>query len=314
MKIGLYDIDSKKPNLALMKLSAYHKQQGDHVEFYSPLVHDTYDKIYASKIFMNSNAPYLRTNMIRGGSGFKDTLTKTLPDHIEHIYPDYTLYNCDYAIGFITRGCIRHCPFCIVPEKEGNIRFNAHLEEFTHTQTHVMLLDNNILAYSDHQTLLQELIDSKKKIDFNQGIDIRLITKKNAKLLKEIKIWKQLRFALDTPNLIPLVKKKMDILKEAGFSPSTFFFYILIGYNTTYKEDLKRVQFLRDNYKCTIYPMPYNQSNKYNAYIKDFKRWVSRMFYKYESFEEYCKKSTHTQIQQHTLSKKTSKFKQINSF
>ena len=280
MKIGLYDIDSKIPNLALMKLSTFHKQRGDQVEFYSPLFHFKYDKIYASKIFINSNNGYIRKNMVIGGSGYD--LKKELSYEIEHTYPDYSLYNCEYAMGFITRGCIRKCPFCIVPKKEGYIRYNTSLEEFCRDQEKVMLLDNNILAYKDHINELEKLRDSGKKIDFNQGLDIRLINKKNAQILKEIKIWKQIRFALDDPQLIPLVEKKMEILKGVGFSLGPFFFYVLIGFNTTKEEDLERVKFLR-KYKCTIYIMPY----KRNRYIIDFKRWVNGYFYKYITFKEY---------------------------
>ena len=148
MKIGLYDVDSKIPNLPLMKLSAWHKQKGDQVEKYSPLFHFSYDKIYASKVFFDSNKGYLRNDMIIGGSGYN--LTLKLSHEIEHIYPDYDLYNCKHAMGFITRGCIRKCGFCIVPRKEGYIRKNADLSEFCKEQEKVMLLDNNILAYENH--------------------------------------------------------------------------------------------------------------------------------------------------------------------
>jgi radical SAM superfamily enzyme YgiQ (UPF0313 family) len=286
MKIGIYDVDSKIPNLALMKLSAYHKKKNDDVELYSPLFHDTYDKIYASKVFNFSDRAYLRSDMIIGGSGYN--LKAKLPEQIEHIYPDYTLYpECDYSIGFITRGCIRNCEFCIVPKKEGKIRKSADLEEFTKDQERVMLLDNNLLAYENHIKELEKLRDSRKKIDFNQGLDIRLITEENAKILREIKIWKQIRFSLDHPKTISIVKKKMEILEKVGFSLGTFFFYVLIGFNTTMEQDLERVKFLRENYKCTIYIMPYNRANKHNDYVKDFKRWVNGYFYKYESFKDY---------------------------
>ena len=184
MKIGLYDVDSKIPNLALMKLSAYHKQNGDDVGWYSPLFHNAYDKIYGSKIFTFTKRKYIPSNMILGGSGIN--LTTQLPEKVEHIYPDYDLYDCDYAMGFMTRGCIRNCPFCVVPKKEGNIHFNAHLSEFVKDQKRVLLLDNNVLAYSKHNELLRELVQSDKKIDFNQGLDIRLITKENARMIKKI--------------------------------------------------------------------------------------------------------------------------------
>jgi len=283
MRIGLYDVDSKIPNLALMKLSAWHKQKGDHVEFYSPLFHSGYDKIYASKVFKFSDNGYIRDNMCVGGSGVD--LQKELPYEIEHMYPDYELYNCDYAMGFLTRGCIRKCPFCIVPQKEGLIRFNARYWEFTEDQEKILLLDNNILALKNHASLLKDLIASEKKVDFNQGLDIRLITPKNAELLHKIKRWegKRFRFALDDVGLIPIVKEKLTILNEVGIKNSQTQFYVLIGFNSTPKEDLERIEFLHSK-KCDIFVMPYDKSNTYQ---KRFARWVNRRLYRYQSFEEY---------------------------
>lgn len=283
VKIALYDIDSKIPNLALMKLSAWHKKRGDSVKWYSPLFHNTYDKIYGSKVFTFSDAGYISKDMEMGGSGWD--LKKELPYNIEHIYPDYTLYpDCNYALGFLTRGCLRNCAFCIVPKKEGKIRKHAKLEEFCKDQEKVMLLDNNILAYKDHLLELKKLRDSEKQIDFNQGLDIRLITRKNAKLLRELKRWEGLRyrFALDDPALIPIVEKKLKILNNAGISNGIMIFYVLIGFNTTKEEDMKRIKFLHSK-GCAIYIMPYKSSN----YVRKLKRWVNRYFYKYITFQQY---------------------------
>ena len=302
MKIGLYDIDSIKPNLALMKLSAWHKSQGDDVSFYSPLFYDLYDKIYASKIFLKSQAFYLHNDMIRGGSGFVDTLTKKLPYHIEHIYPDYSLYNSEYAMGFITRGCIRKCSFCVVPKKEGLIRKNAELEEFCHDQKDVCLLDNNILAYKDHLIELKKLSESGKRFDFNQGLDIRLINEKNAKLLNDIRIWKKYRFAFDDPNLKELIEKKWEILKKSGFSPRNVRVYVLVGYNTTKAEDLMRINFLK-KHDIGIFIMSYVK----NRYTTDIARWVNRYFYEKESFETYCNKKKHTEIKKKITNKNNMK-------
>lgn len=279
-KIGLYDVDSKIPNLALMKLSAYHKAKGDHVEWYSPLIPNGYDKIYASKIFSFSDTGYLHCNMEIGGSGY--CLTTKLPYEIEHIYPDYELYNCNYAMGFITRGCMRKCPFCVVPEKEGKIRYNAPLEEFCKDQLKVMLLDNNILAYPNHLEELQKLVDSKKRIDFNQGLDIRLITEENAKLLSLIKKWVglDLRFALDDPKLGSVVEKKTEILKRNGIKRGRF--YVLIGYNTTKEEDFYRINLLK-KLGHRIFVMRYSTS----SYTIKFQRWVNRHHYHYTPFEVY---------------------------
>ena len=129
MKIGLYDVDSKIPNLALMKLSAWHKKQGDEVELYFPL--KKYDKIYASQIFTWSKPQYKFNEL--GGSGSEKWET-VLPNGIEHIYPDYLLYHCEYAMGFTSRGCIRNCPFCIVRKKEGLIHATNDIYEFWNGQ------------------------------------------------------------------------------------------------------------------------------------------------------------------------------------
>ena len=287
LKIGLYDIDSRIPNLALMKLSTYHKKLGDFVEWYSPLFHATYDKIYGSKVFNFSDKGYIREDMEIGGSGFD--LHKELPHEIEHTYPDYSLYpKCDYALGFITRGCIRNCKFCIVPQKEGWIKKNADLEEFCQDQSKVMLLDNNILALEDHVEELDRLRKSKKKIDFNQGLDIRLINHENASILKEIKRWKglRLRFAFDNIKLKDIIEEKLNIFQDIGISQGTIQFYVLIGYNSTRREDLIRINFLKKNH-IDAFAMPYKNMDPYQ---KQFARWVNRHYFKYQTFQSYQNK------------------------
>ena len=114
MKIGIYDVDSTIPNLALMKVSAYHKAAGDSVEMYLPLAIDTYDKIYASKIFnFSSTSGLIPERMIIGGTGW-DLYTE-LPAEIEAMPPDYSLYDYPHNIGFTMRGCRLRCSFCVVP-------------------------------------------------------------------------------------------------------------------------------------------------------------------------------------------------------
>jgi len=129
VKIGLVDVDSKIPNLALMKISAYHKGRGDEVGWYNPML--GYDLVYASKVFdFTPDYAYYpkNTEIIKGGSGY--SLKEELHEEIEKQYPDYSLYHCDYAIGFVTRGCIRNCEFCIVPQKEGKIKQVARVSDF----------------------------------------------------------------------------------------------------------------------------------------------------------------------------------------
>jgi len=294
MKIGLFDIDSKYHNLALMKLSAYHKQKGDETEFYNPLWHSTYDKIYCSKIFKKShrNDGYIKENMICGGSGF-EYLT-LLPEYIEHIKPDYTLYNLDYSLGFTTRGCIRNCGFCIVPEKEGWIRENAEVEEFFNTKSNVIiLLDNNFLALPSHIKKLQKYIDKVWQMDFNQGLDARLVNKENAKLLARIKYKEMIRFAWDNIKDESEIMRGLELIIEAGIRPRNITVYVLIGFDTTFEEDLYRIQRLRgikgERGSIKPYVMNYNNILKSRKY-KDFMRWVNNPWiFKSCEWEEYKK-------------------------
>ena len=294
MKVGLFDIDSKYHNLALMKISAYHKQKGDEVEFYNPLWHSNYDEIYCSKIFKKShkNDGYIREDMICGGSGF-EYLT-LLPEYIEHIKPDYDLYNLRYSLGFTTRGCIRNCKFCIVPEKEGKIREHAEVEEFLNPKSNiVVLLDNNFLALPSHIKKLQLFINKDWRMDFNQGLDARLINKENAKLLAKIKYKEIIRFAWDNIKDETEIISGLELVIKAGIRPRNITVYVLIGFDTTFEEDLYRIQRLRDikdeRGSIKAYVMNYNNSLKSRKY-KDFMRWVNRPWiFKSCTWEEYKK-------------------------
>jgi len=294
MKIGLFDIDSKYHNLALMKLSAHHKQKGDKVEFYNPLWGYTYNIIYCSKIFRKNhkNDGYIRKRMICGGSGF-EYLT-LLPKYIEHIKPDYDLYNLKYSLGFTTRGCIRNCKFCIVPEKEGKIREHAEVEEFLNPKSNiVVLLDNNFLALPSHIKKLQKYIDKGWRMDFNQGLDAWLINKENAKLLAKIKYKEMIRFAWDNIKDETEIIKGLEFIIKAGIRPRNITVYVLIGFDTTFEEDLYRIQRLRDIKDergfIKAYVMNYNNTLKTRKY-KDFMRWVNNPWiFKSCTWEEYKK-------------------------
>ncbi|HEX2868685.1 MAG TPA: hypothetical protein VHO03_16715 [Ignavibacteriales bacterium] len=260
MKIGLYDVDGKKPNLALMKLSAYHKAKGDTTSFFSPLWR--YDLIYASKVFTSSFEPdyMFSCEVIRGGSGYD--LQSRLPDEVEYQYPDYDLYNCDYAMGFTTRGCIRKCPFCIVHEKEGKIREVGDIYSFWNGQKRLMLLDNNLTSLPEHfEKICKQLIKEKIEVDFSQGLDIRLIDEDKAKLLKKVKQWKRIHFAFDHVKLEGAVRRGMEILKK-HIHPDRVMFYVLIGYDSTPEEDLYRVELLR-SLGTKPFVMPYNRKDPY---------------------------------------------------
>lgn len=280
MEIGLYDVDSKIPNLVLMKLSAWHKKEGDDTELYMPL--KKYDRVYASKVFDKSAALYFYDEI--GGSGTGDWET-VLPEEVEHIMPDYSLYSSDYAMGFTTRGCIRNCPFCIVRRKEGLIHPVADIYEFWGGQKKLMLLDNNILALPKHFIrIAKQIIKEKIIIDFNQGLDIRLVNDANASYLAKMNHLKQIRFAFDNVAIEPAVRKGIKILGDAGIKPYRLMFYVLIGFDSTPEEDLHRVELLR-SLKADPFVMPFDKKDDYQ---RKFSRWVNhKAIFKSVSWDKY---------------------------
>lgn len=285
MKIGLFDLDSKYHNLALMKLSAWYKQKGDDVEFYNPLWHNSYNLVYASKLFakQNGNDNYLRDKMIKGGSGIN--LKTELPKEIEHIKPDYSLYNLNYSLGFTTRGCINNCPFCVVPKKEGKIREHAEVKEFKNPNSNiVVLLDNNFLALPSHIEKLKKYIKNKWIMDFNQGLDFRLINDENAELLSKVKHYKQLHFAWDLMKNEKGIKKGLDIITKY-VKPYRILVMMLCGFDTTLEEDFYRFKELL-RYKVDPFVMVYN-NKKDSKKLRDFARWVNKRIYKVCKWKNY---------------------------
>lgn len=285
MRIGLVDVDSKIPNLALMKLSAYHKTRGDSVEFHMPLAQ--YDRIYAAKVFDFTPDyqyfPWGGVEIIKGGSGYD--LRSELPPEVEACYPDYALYNCDYAIGFTTRGCVRNCPFCIVPQKEGRIQAVGDIYDFWWGQTHLMLLDNNLTALPEQfERICKQLAKERVKVDFSQGLDIRLITSDMAQLLSKVRLWKQIHFAFDDIALEGAVRRGIEILVANGVPAYKLMFYVLIGFDSTPDEDLYRVETLR-SLGVDPFVMPYNKSDPYQ---RRFARWVNhKAVFKSVAWEKY---------------------------
>lgn len=306
-RIGLIDVDGHNyPNLPLMKISAWHKSQGDHVEWYDPMFSGHMDKVYMSKVFSFSpDYEYFvdADEVVKGGSGYcislvngKEIFDKSkdidLPPEIEHIYPDYSLYGVtDTAYGFLTRGCPRGCAFCHVEAKEGRRSFKvADLNEFWDGQKNIVLCDPNILACKEWKSLLQQLIDSNAWVDFNQGLDIRLMTNEKAEMLKKIKT-KNIHFAWDRyedkEKILPKFKMFKDVTK-IDFRKLTV--YVLCNFDTTIEQDLDRIYTLRD-LGYTPYVMVYNKQNAPQK-IKYLQRWCNNkiIFRTVHSFEDYDNK------------------------
>ena len=282
MKIGLIDVDGHNfPNLALMKISAWHKAKGDEVEWVFPM--DSYDIVYQSKVFddtYSKDIDYvpLADKIIKGGTGYG--MDNVLPDEIEHMYPDYSLYpelTKDKAYGFLTRGCPRGCKFCIVAEKEGRKSYKvSDLNEFWNGQKHIVLLDPNILACKGHLELLQQLADSKAYVDFSQRLDIRLTNDENIELLNKIKV-KDIHFAWD--NASDHLKPYFERYKaKAKRKPHGHYgmVYCLVNYGSTMEENLYRIYTLRD-LGYDPYVMVYDKPNAPKE-IRDLQRWCNNKF------------------------------------
>ena len=310
-RIGLIDVDGGKsfPNLALMKISAWHKAKGDDVSWYSPF-DEEYDDVYLSKVFsFTPDYDYVINSkrVHRGGSGYcielvngKEVYHKerdtNLPYEIEHIYPDYSLYPAltkDTAYGFLTRGCPRGCSFCIVANKEGRCSTKvANLNEFWSGQSNIVLCDPNILACKEWKSLLQQLIDARVEVDFNQGLDVRLMTEEKARMIASMKI-KEIHFAWDRyedkDKVLPKLKLFADVASPNIHKKQVHnaIVYTIVNFSTTLEQDLDRIYTLRDM-GYWPYVMIYDKEHCKPIY-KALQRWCNNrfIFAKCERFEDY---------------------------
>lgn len=276
MRIGIIDVDSHGyPNFALMKISSYHKSKGDTVEWADAMFGE-YDRVYKSKIFTFSQdiEEYYNCEVVKGGTGYD--IKSRLPDEIEnHKGMDYSIYpQYDFSIQFYSRGCIRHCPFCLVRDKEGYIT-PVEPVELNPNGKWIEIFDNNFFASPNWEWSIKHLISQNKKVHFH-GVDVRILKPEHCEYLKKLKHKGNIHIAWDLPqmDLEPQLKMVSEIMDAKMFSV-----YILVGFNSTWEQDLHRVRVCQ---KYGLYPFvqPYKNfdgpTRVPTQFEKDLARYANR--------------------------------------
>ncbi len=288
MKVGLINIEPGVVNTALMQISAAHKDAGDVVEWALPLEYDRYDRLYCSSLFTFTPKNTVPEGTLCGGTGF-DTRTQTnvprhlkLPRWIERAGYDYSIYpDCDHSILWFSRGCVRRCSFCLVPEKEGDI-MPAEIKNLNDAGEYIVAQDNNFFANPKWKTAVEVLREIGQPVDF-QGVDIRWMTTEMFEALATVKLVKDqaVKIAWDFPqvNIEPSLKQILQFIPA-----NKIMCYVLIGYNSTPEDDLRRVATLWTKYRVRPYVMSYNERSPYQ---KNFERWVNCHCYKNTPWSEY---------------------------
>lgn len=294
MRVALHDAEAevtrtaqKYPNYALMKISAWHKALGDEVEWWQPLL--GYDVVYSSKVFdFTPENPYLPPDTIKGGTGYG--LYQDLPEEIDAVFPDYSMYSCDYAIGYLTRGCPNHCRWCVVPKKEGNIRPYRRWQDLVrHDTDKLVLMDNNILASDFGLEQLAGLVGNSYRIDLNQGMDARLVTPEIAEVLARLKWIRFLRFSCDQESQIEPIYHTCELLGKYGVRPYRVFVYLLV--TADLGSASRRVEALKKLPGINLYAQAERNERMGIVPNKDqldfSQRYVYSGAYRSETWEEY---------------------------
>lgn len=280
MEILLIDIDSTIPNLALHKIAKYHEARGDIIHWNLPILRHAVDKIYASCIFTKNKAEAEEWDDYGadvGGTGYD--IHKTLPDEIEN-------FPCRINWGFTTRGCIRKCEFCFVPEKEGMIRAVGDLYDVWDGKSkNVTLMDNNILALPKHFFKVAEQIRKEKvRVDFNQGLDHRLLTPEICRQLKAIR-HKEYHFAFDSIKDIDRVGRAIMMLNDAELKRNTWL--LLVGFDSTIEDDIARLEYLKERNQ-NAYVMRYN-GRRDSRVLNQLSRWANNhSWFQGTTWPEFC--------------------------
>lgn len=292
MKIGLIELDNTEfPNIALMKISSYHKELGDDVEWYEPLFGGWYDIVYVSKVFTYSaDYPYEinADTVIYGGGGYNNDEL-----YLDTVMPDYSLYGIeDAAYGYLTRGCLNNCPYCVVPKLDGNsVRKVADLGDFWSGQKTINIMDANLLGLNNRAEvvdLFEQMIESKAYINFVQGLDIRLMDDEIIDLLLRMKI-KIIHFAWDDPRDKIIPQKLQHFRDRTGWGRHKVVVYVLTNFWSTKEEDLERIYKIRD-IGFTPFDMVYERHLLPRGHeVLRMQRWCNNkfVFRSTKSYEEY---------------------------
>jgi len=287
VRVGICQVDGEWPNLALAKLAAHHRAHGDRVEHFMPLA--DYDRVYASKVFADTpDDLYLPPDTIRGGTGY--SLTSVLPYEVEATRPDFSLWpRWDKSMGFTTRGCVRRCPFCVVPRKEGGIRVVAQFGDvWDGRSSEVILLDNNVTAapLGHFRSVLADAKRNDVTLDFSQGFDARLWTDEH--MAAVVECWpfrRRVHFAFDNVRDETAVRRVVSMWKASGLHPDRLVFYVLIGFDSTPEQDMYRVELLR-SLGVNPFVMKFKRTDPYQT---RFARWVNnKVAFKAMSWPEWC--------------------------
>ena len=274
MKIGLLDVDGHNfPNFALMKIASYHKQRGDDVEWVNGF--ERYNRIYKSKVFTftpDDLTAYQADEIIQGGTGYD--IKSRLPDEIEaHRGLDYSIYpQHPFSIQFYSRGCIRHCPFCLVHDKEGGIR-SVDPVTWNPKAEWIEVLDNNFFAAPDWRDAIADLRKQRLPVKFH-GVDVRIMDEEQAEALNSVKMKGYVHIAWDLPQLD--LTSRLEAMTKY-IKPYKIACYVLVGFNSTREQDLHRLNTLK---RLGILPFvqafrDYENQRKPSQYEKDIARWAN---------------------------------------
>lgn len=287
MKIGLIDVDGHGfPNFALMRIAEWHRANGDCVEWCGDMYWD-FDRVYKSKIFTFTPdicRPF-PCEVIKGGTGYD--IKSRLPREIEQsTLMDYSLYpQYDFSIQFFSRGCIRHCPFCLVHDKEGEIH-PVEPVELNPRGKHIEVLDNNFFANPEWKSAVDYLLKTKQKVNLH-GVDVRIMDEEQAYWLNRLPLYKSIHIAWDLPQ-IDLTDKLREIVKL--IKPYKFMCYILVGFNSTIEQDMYRIECCRE-LGIKPYVMPYrdfDNKREPSQYVKDLAQYVNKpMIFKSCDFADF---------------------------